>query len=52
VFLAQKSYFSETLGWYRPSDFSPKKLIFMIRCSGFNPVILAQKSYFSETLGW
>jgi hypothetical protein len=25
VILAQKSKFFETLGWYQPSDFSPKK---------------------------
>jgi hypothetical protein len=28
VILTQKSQFVETLGWYQPSDFSPKKFIF------------------------
>jgi hypothetical protein len=28
VILPQKNQFFETLGWYQPSDFSSKKLIF------------------------
>jgi hypothetical protein len=29
VVLAQKSHYSETLGWYQPTDFSPKKLLIL-----------------------
>jgi hypothetical protein len=51
VSLAQKSQFFETLGWYQPSDFSPKKVNFLKHRVGINPMILAQKSHFYETLG-
>jgi hypothetical protein len=51
VILTQKSQFFETLGWYQPSDFSPKKSIFK-NWEGINPLILAQKSQFFETRGW
>jgi hypothetical protein len=52
VILAQKRQFFAALGWYQPSNFSPKKSIFFNLWGGINPVFLAQKSFYSETLGW
>jgi ribosomal protein S16 len=52
VILAKKNQYFETLGWYQPSEFRPKKINFLKQWVGINPVILAKKNQYFETLGW
>jgi hypothetical protein len=52
VNLDQKNQFFETLGWYQPSDFNPKKIFLLKHWVGIAPVFLAQKNLFFETLSW
>jgi len=43
VIFSQKNQFFETLGWYQPPDFSPKKINILKHWVDINPVILARK---------